>query len=333
MKIEADIDGLIQLVCTAIETYTTAFFLADNRKRVLKLYSYYSLSDNVIEDAIIPFDYGPIGWVAENSEPFDLSKFSDRDSGMLKLYSKNEDIKSFAAEPVMKNKSLIGVLCVDSKRAFVFTRKDQKLINMFSKLFADFVNNMKLMELIDTDISGIVFLHDFCKELASATKIESILELTLKSIIRLLKCDDCFICFSLNSGNGYFRVEEAYHHQSLKNTIFTEKNGLAGCVISNREPIILANRKRGFKSDLFTSSKSVSHFSSFLGVPLLAQDRILGLICVIDSQINYFNQRDLQVVTIMGNNMAMAVSDIKNQEKVVNLSKLIPPKELTDNPA
>ncbi len=110
MKIKADIDELIQLVSSVTEAYTTAFFLADNQRQVLKLWSFYSLSNNVIPDATIPFGVGPIGRVAESQKPFDLSKFSERDSGLLRLYSRNEDIKSFFAVPVISEGALEGVL-------------------------------------------------------------------------------------------------------------------------------------------------------------------------------------------------------------------------------
>jgi signal transduction protein with GAF and PtsI domain len=331
MKIEADIGELIQLVGTAIETYTTAFFLSDNQKQVLNLCRFHSLSDNIIEGVAIPFGYGPIGWVAENQKPFDLTKFSDRDSGLLKLYSKNEQVKSFAAVPVLKEDLLLGVLCVDSKTAFDFTVKEQKLLIMFSDLFADFVNNIMLRDFINVDISGIDLLYNFCQSTVSFDKVENILQLALDSILEILKCDDCFICFRTTEEKPYFRIEAVSYHESLKNSIFSEQDGLAGCVISSKEPCLLKNRGNDFGAKLFRSANNVRRFSSFLGIPLLIQGKVFGLICAIDSRKNYFNQRDLYLVSIMGNNMANAIFNIRVQEKANKLSKLIISKEPPDN--
>ncbi len=174
MTIEANVDDLIELVSTATEAYTTAFFLADNRKQLLKLWRFYSLGDNIIRDASIPFGVGPIGVVAENLKPFDLSKFSARDSSLLRLYSKNEDIKSFFAVPVIRENVLEGVLCIDSKKAFVFANKDQKLLTMFAKQFAYLVNNTRVKTFVHTETSDVAFLYNRCVKIASADNVRTI---------------------------------------------------------------------------------------------------------------------------------------------------------------
>lgn len=327
MKIEADVEGLLKLISSAIETYTTAFFLAYNKRRVLKLWRFYSLSENVISDSTIPFGYGPIGRVAEDEKSFDLSKFSDRDSSMLGLYSKSEEIKSFAAVPVIRDNKLDGVLCVDSKSAFVFTNKDQKLLTLFADQLADLVNNIKVSELIETESSDIEFLYDFNKKLGSADKVVDILQLVFHSIMQRLKCGDCFLSLRTDEDilneSEKFCVELVYNHQSLKNVIFSDQDGLAGCVIRGREPFLLASRKEDFGSYIFVPSKPVGRFKSFIGAPLLANNEVSGLICATDGREGYFNQRDLQVVSIMANSVSLAMSNLKAREKANSLLNFI----------
>lgn len=323
MKIEADIKELIHLVSAVTEAHTTAFLMADNQKRVLKLFDFCSLSDNIIRDAIIPYGYGPIGWVADNIEPFDLSKFTDRDSGMLKLYSKNEEIKAFAAVPVLREDSLVGVLCVDSKSSFIYTNKEQKLLTIFAKLFADFMNNINLMEYIDAELSSIKFLHDFCRKLSFVNRLDLITNLAVESIMDLLKCNDCFICLKTDEKDPYFYIEAVCNHRNLKNKVFTERDGLAGCVISDKRTILLENRGNDLGSSLFKSSMSVSQFSSFMGIPLSYQNKVFGIICVIDKRKYYFKSEDMQIVSIIADNIAIAISSIIAQKKILDLLKSI----------
>ena len=54
----------------------------------------------------------------------------DRDTRNLKLYLRDEGIKSFMAVPVGD----AGVLCVDSKRNYVFTEKNQKILQDFARV-------------------------------------------------------------------------------------------------------------------------------------------------------------------------------------------------------
>ena len=321
MRIEADIEELVKLVSSVTEAYTTAFFLADNQERVLRLWHFYSLSDNVIVDASIPFDVGPIGRVAENLKPFDLSKFSERDSGLLRLYSKNEGIKSFFAVPVTREGALEGVLCIDSKRAFVFANKDQKVLTLFAKQFADLVNNIRVKNFVDTEASDVAFLHSFCSQIASAGNVESVLQSTLDSIIQLVECDSCFIGLRMDDSQGAeFRIEAAHSHRDVKGMTFSDQDGLAGCVIRSKEPFLLANRREDLGSYVFVPSDSVGRIRSFLGIPLLTKDHVLGLICLVDSRENSFNQRDLRVISIIADNASLAIASAKAQERADFLS-------------
>ena len=323
MEIKANIDELVQLVSTATEAYTTAFFLADNQRQLLRLWSFYSLGDNVIAEASIPFGVGPIGLVAENMKPFDLTKFSERDSSLLRLYSRNEDIKSFFAVPVMRGDSLEGVLCIDSKKAFVFANKDQKLLALFAKQFADLVNNVRVKEFVDIEASDIDYLRRFCGEIASADSVKSILKLTMDSTVQLVECDSRFICLRMGDGSGKYRVELVHSHRNVQGTVFSDQDGLAGRVIRGKDPLLLTNRKADFGSYVFTYAKSVGRVRSFLGVPLLAGNDVLGLICLIDSGENSFNQRDLRVLSIMADNASTAIANMMAQDKVHSLSTTV----------
>jgi diguanylate cyclase (GGDEF)-like protein len=323
MKIETDIDELIQLVSTATEAYTTAFFLADNHRRMLKLWRFYSLGDNVITDASIPFGVGPIGLVAENLEQFDLTKFSERDSSLLRLYSKNEGIKSFFAVPVMRENILEGVLCIDSKKAFVFANKDQKLLTLFAKQFADLVNNVRVKQFVDTEASDIAFLHGICRKIVSANNARSILDLMMRSIEHLVECDSHFISLKMEGEEGIFRVELAHSPRNMHGTTFSDQDGLAGRVIRGREPLLLANRKDDLGSYVFTYSESVGRVRSFLGLPLLTGDDVLGLTCLVDSAENSFNQRDLRVLSIISDNASTAITNLRTRREVRGLKTTV----------
>jgi diguanylate cyclase (GGDEF)-like protein len=313
----------VQLVSSATEAYTTAFFLADNQKRILKLWNFFSLSDHVIADAIIPFGAGPIGRVAENMKPYDLSKFTERDSRLLRIYSRNEDIKSFCAVPVIRGGILEGVLCIDSKKSLVFAIKDQKLLSLFAKQFADLINNIRVQKFVDTETSDVSFLHNFSSQIVSADSLESILDLTFDSIAQLVECDNHFLCLELDDEEGQFCIEMADGYRNMSGMIFSGQDCLAGRVIRDREPILLHNRQRDLGALIFALSRAVGKVRSFLGVPLVTEDHALGVICLVDSDDHSFNQRDLRVISAIANNASLAIAKVKAQEKVRSLSTTV----------
>jgi len=322
MKIENDINGLVQIVSNATESYTTALFLADNQRRLLKLWHYYSLGDNVNPDALIPYGVGPIGWVAENKEDFDINEFSERDSSLLGLYNKSENIKSFFAVPILNDNDVLeGVISIDSKKTFVFSIKDQKNLRLLAVQFANLINNIRVERFIDTETSDVEFICMFCRDIGDLDDLDSILQLTLKSLTKLVECDSYFISLqTYNDEVGQFSIAASHGHRDLKGLVFSDQYGLAGCVIEDKKPFLLGNRKGEFGSYVFAPSESLGRVRSFLGVPLLLKEDVLGLICLVDSRENAFNLRDLQVVSIMADNVSLAIANIKSQEKIHSLS-------------
>ena len=322
MNVETDVDGLVELVSNVTEAYTTAVFLADNQKRILRLWHFYSLSDNVNKNVSILFGDGPIGMVAETKEDFDLAKFAERDSNLLRLYSKNEIIKSFFAVPIVnKDGVLEGVISIDSKKTFVFANKEQKLLKLFADQFSNLLNNLRIQKFMDTETSDIDFLNEFCDKITSIDDVKSILQYTLESIIKLVECESYFISLRTNdSEDREFCVASSHSRRNLQGLIFSDPYGLAGCVIEDKKPYLIGNRKDDFGSYVFTRSESVGRVRSFLGIPLLYKEKVLGLISLVDSNEGTFNQRDLEVISIMAGSISLAIANVKAQTRIHSLS-------------
>lgn len=194
---------------------------------------------------------------------------------------------------------------------------------MFAVQFANLIHNLRIERFIDTETSDIEFLHDFCKNITSLKDIDSILQTTLKYIMELIECDSYFISLQNYNNTGEFSIVASQSHKNLQGLVFSDQYGLAGCVIKDKKPFLLGNRKEDFGSFVFAPSESLGRVRSFLGVPLLLNEDVLGLICLIDSAEDSFNQRDLQVISIMANHISLALSNIKSQKEIYRLSTSI----------
>jgi len=157
---------------------------------------------------------------------------------------------------------------------------------------------------------------------SDADSIQSVLQLTLNSIIQLVECDSCFLSLRMNDEDGKFRIEAAPNIQSMKGVVFSSQDGLAGCVIRSREPFLLANRREELGSYVFVPSESVGRVRSFLGMPLLIKGDTFGLICLIDSRENSFNKRDLRVISIVADSASLAIANVEAQDRVHRLSTI-----------
>ena len=124
-----ELQSLVDLVSNTTDAYTTVLFLAPEPGQALAIAAYQSLSQNIDTQVLIGPGEGLIGWVYKNNKPVNVDKF-DRDTRRLLFYKEDESIKSFMAVPLP---GIPGVLAVDSKQRYVFTEKNQKILNQFGE--------------------------------------------------------------------------------------------------------------------------------------------------------------------------------------------------------
>jgi GGDEF domain-containing protein len=128
MSVDRQLNDITVLLSNCLDAYTAALFVWDDRSKLLNLRTFHSLSKHMIPNVqFSPEDGGLIGWVAKNNQPLTVDHF-DRDTKALPYYQGDENIKSFLALPLDNRR---GVVSIDSKRQYVFTNKDQKILSGF----------------------------------------------------------------------------------------------------------------------------------------------------------------------------------------------------------
>jgi GGDEF domain-containing protein len=121
------IDRLSQLIFNIYEAFTVALYLRERGS--LNCVSSVTFAKSFDEKKSIPVEGTLPGWVMKHNAPLIIPNF-DRDEEALGYYGANEGIKSFMGYP-MDTK---GVIIVDSKKKYVFTDKEKKILGSFAAL-------------------------------------------------------------------------------------------------------------------------------------------------------------------------------------------------------
>ena len=118
------LDSFVQLVFNVYEAHTVALFVKDGER--LCCLSAISFAGSFDKAKPLPVDGTLPGWVCKHREPLIIGNF-DKDEETLGYYGKKEEIKSFMAYPL----EMPGVIAVDSKKKWVFTEKEKKVLAHF----------------------------------------------------------------------------------------------------------------------------------------------------------------------------------------------------------
>lgn len=121
------LDGFVQLIFNVYEAFTVALFVRDGRS--LTCFSAITFAKSFDKTRLLPLDTTLPGWVLKHKEPLIIGNF-DKDEETLGYYSQREEIKSFMAYPL----DIPGVIVVDSKKKWVFTDKEKKMLAHFGTI-------------------------------------------------------------------------------------------------------------------------------------------------------------------------------------------------------
>jgi signal transduction protein with GAF and PtsI domain len=300
---------LIQLISNVTEAFTTALFLSDPVQNKLHLRCYQSLSQHINPQTSLSIGDSLIGWVAKNQRPVNIAQF-DRDTRNLKFYLRDEKIKSFLAVPVKE----IGVLCIDSKRNYVFTDKDQKILQDFALMVLKILQDQAIIEKEKRQNH----ILEFFNRINALSREKQELTLYYQKALnccRLFSGTDCaFLALVLKKGERYKVVaSEGTLTAPLKKTTLTTEMGLTGWVIREEKTLVRRSMKpRNHKSYIFFPDDPCAHFQSYIGLPLHFFGKLYGVMNLIGHRENDWTEEEIQALQSAGQTIITSILFLMN---------------------
>lgn len=305
--IDKDLNSLIKLTGNVFDAFSAALFLIDKSRKRLVLRAYHSLSRHIIKDTAIELGHGLVGWVAEHEDNLNVSQFK-HDTKTLQFYSIDEEIKSFLAVPVFLS-GLEGVLCVDSKKSYVFTPKMQKILIGFAEQFSCLIGRARVEETRERNIKEISSIYEFMKGTATSDRLDQIVDCLVNYSPKILSCDGLFLALFDEEENEYRVVRSSRESHEFQGLTISSKNSLMGWVLRNKSSLNISNlAKESKKSHICSPEEPALSATSFLGVPLQVGRKIVGTLGWIREKGEGFHNLDVQMASIIGYHTALSLA-------------------------
>lgn len=304
-----DFESLVRLVGNVMDAFTAAFFLSDGTSGDLKLFTYFSLGNNINSNASFKPGEGMLGWVAKEQKPLTVKEFS-HDTTTLKLYKQREDIKSLVAMPVLDDDRLIGVLTVDSKRQYLFTPKDQKILKEFANAIAQAVIRFEQKHKLQNDATCIETMETLVKELSCSTSMAEVVKTLYGGLHSVI--NHSHLLFALKSADeGFFHLvpKPSLEQDRIEKISHKMDHSLMGWVMKNNQPLNHHDlSEHPNKKELGAEAQLRQGYRSFLGVPMVVGRQVIGALGLFSRFKNDFNQRDVKLLSILGSIAASHVA-------------------------
>lgn len=322
MDLDKQLHSLIKLVSNVSDAYTASLFLVSPSGNELTLQNSHSLSKHLKRDVKIELGSSLIGWVAQHGKAVNASPFK-HDPKTLQLYTKEENIKSFLAVPIKIGKETKGVLCVDSKKGFFFTKKMEKIIDEFAKHFSQVIQQHTELQVIREQANGYQHLYNLYKEL-NGFHNENIYDLLI-SISRQLFNFDCCLLSTLDDDkrNLTVRMIEGKTAPRTLQKKFPAQEGIASLILRTRKPLLLTDLKsRSTPFFIFTQEDPIEDVACFIGVPLLVNDQAVGFLSFTSKNPHGFGEQDFQLASVISFQASSAISVSRANEQIRHLDSV-----------
>ncbi len=275
---------ILGILCSVLDAYSAVLFLADGRgksgEKQYRIAARFSLGDSIDPTAVIEPGKGLVGWIAKNFEPLLVPNFDQR-KNHLGYYRDNEElrIKAFMGCALPDG---LGVLCVDSKRQYSFSEKDQKLLYLFAELLTELCATAGE----ERERSAAMRHYAALKAVYSLRKEHSRWSEFLKRFLELMAATTGFgyavFCAALE-GERYNLEGETpslVWKPRAPAPVFPLSGGAIGWVFRNGTPLF-SNAPGGMpESSLFGKSVATPQFHTVMALPLLLQRKTRGVLCL-----------------------------------------------------
>jgi len=274
------IDGLSQLIFNVYEAFTVAFFVKDQDR--LNCLSSATFAKSFDKGRSIPIEGTLPGWVLKHASPLIIPNF-DRDEEALGYYRASEGIKSFMGYPIEG----IGVVVVDSKKKYVFTDKEKKILSSFASMIHEELEREKKSQDREETIEALYAEKHILGLFSELNQSQVCVQDVLQEILHLSGGDFCFIGMEKRGKLVVQDVAGPGDYQEIKKECRAGESIASMVMESGRELLLPHNSGYLRERPLFFPGEPLKA-RQFFGFPLVTNDipfGVMGFVALYESHL------------------------------------------------
>jgi diguanylate cyclase (GGDEF)-like protein len=276
------------------------------------------------QDALqIVVGHGAIGWAAKERKPCLYARL-DPARQRPDYYRVEAAIRSLLVVPFLRGERLEGVLCVDSVKAESLGEREEGLLTSAAGCLQTQLEDLWQQGETVRQNRHFSMLHAASQSLNSGLDLQRRLEAMTEMAQQIVRSDLCLLCLvEEGERKAQIRVVRGTGVEPHLGRSFPVTDGLVSLVVKNRQPILLSRLPDEPPTRFFPlASKIRLTARSFLGLPLVLQDRVIGLLICMADQPSAFAAPHQRLLSILCNQAAQAIADAQLHAQVERLAAI-----------
>ncbi|HLJ28646.1 MAG TPA: ANTAR domain-containing protein [Candidatus Angelobacter sp.] len=173
------------------------------------------------------------------------------------------------------------------------------------------------------------FLHAIGSCMAMADPLHEVLAQVVEFATAVVKCDSCFL-YVLEGNDLVLRASKNPHPEAVGRLKLQLGQGITGWVAAHRQPVaVSANASKDPRFQCFTELLEDS-FQSFLSVPVLSRNGLVGVINLQHQRPHVHNKREIKLVSTIGFLVGAAIEMARLENQNLALSERLETRKILE---
>jgi phosphoserine phosphatase RsbU/P len=284
-----------------------AILLYSERTHALTIRHAIGHREEVVRSLSIPLGEGIVGIAAARREAV-LVEDVTQDPRYLNAL---DAVRSELAVPMTARGKLVGVLDVQSTRVKAYGEQDRSMLSLIGSRVASSIENARLYRRVDRQNRTLRTLAHLAREFSAILDLDQLLT-KIASATRALIPYDAFSVFLVDNERSILRNRFSVRYdQRVKIDNIPLGKGITGAAVESHEPVRVLDT--GADARYIASHPGIR---SELAVPLVVQDRVVGVLDVESERIGFFTEDHQRTLSLLAQQIASSVENARLYEEV-----------------
>lgn len=200
----------------------------------------------------------------------------------------------------------------------------QKSLVGYTVIFHDNTESYNLTKSLKDQADRLVVLYNIGKAITSTLKIDALLELIYTQLSKVIQSDAYFVALYLPETHQ-MDIRILYDEgKRYPPAIVDADEGLSSWIVENKKPLLIQDLRKEMDDlpvrPILVGEKKLSR--SWLGVPLLIENNLIGLLAVASYKPNIFNNTDKLFMEQISQQAVLSIQNARHYEEVTRQAKL-----------
>jgi len=232
-----------------------------------------------------------------------------------------EDVTTVCIVPILLEEEVLGLVSIGEARSLdrePFGQERMNLLSTLSNQIAATVHTSQLHKDLENQAQRMTVLYEVGQAISKTIEIDDLLDLIYQQLKKVLPSDAYFVAL--------YQPEE--HELDLRMLIDKGKRfppqrtdanqGVSSWIVKNKKPLLIQDLPVEIESigvaPLQVGENEITR--SWMGVPLLHEDQLIGLIAVASYRPFVFEQEDLALLEQIARQAALSIANAHHHQQV-----------------